>query len=142
MKVEGDGTLRVGFQNIRGADMNKGLGVAPKLDATNGLQVDIQGMAEANKSWNSRNKAMYQTQLDLIYNQPTAIFASAPADHECTYQPGGTMCIAASSSACRVLKSDSDRTGRLCWQTFQRKQHIGYARTLIQERSHQTATSG
>ena len=85
MKVEGDGTLRVGFQNIRGADMNKGLDVAPKSNAMNKLQVDIQGMAEANKPWNSRNKEMYQTQLDLMYNRATSIFLSAPADHECTY---------------------------------------------------------
>ena len=60
-KVEGDGTLRVRFQTIRGADTNKGLGVVPELDAMNELQVDIQGMAEANKPWNSQNKAMYQT---------------------------------------------------------------------------------
>ena len=36
-KVEGDGALRVRFQNIRSADMMKGLGVGPELDAMNEL---------------------------------------------------------------------------------------------------------
>ena len=81
MKVEGDGALRVGFQSIRRADTNKSLGVSLELDAMNELQVDIQGMAEANKPWNSRNKEMYQIQLDLVYNRATSIFASTPADH-------------------------------------------------------------
>ena len=57
-RADGDGTLRVGFQNIRGADTNKGLDVATELDAMNELQVNIQGIAEANKPWNSQNKAM------------------------------------------------------------------------------------
>lgn len=65
--------------------MNKGIGVATELDAMNELHVDIQGMAEANKPWNSQNKAMYQTQLDLLYKRATAIYSSAPIDHDCTY---------------------------------------------------------
>ena len=44
-----DGILRIIFQNIRGADSNKGLGLAPELDAMNEIGADIQGMAEANK---------------------------------------------------------------------------------------------
>ena len=68
---------------------------------------------------------MYQTQLDLMYNRATAVFTSEPADHECTYQPGGTTCIAAGSSAGRVLKSGSNRIGQFCWQTFQGKRDKG-----------------
>ena len=86
-----DGILQVGFQNIRGADFNRSLGPAPELDAINEIGEDIQGMAEANQPWNSMNKAKYQIQLDLMYDRSTAIYSSAPTDHDCTYQPGGTM---------------------------------------------------
>ena len=58
-RVDGDGVLRVGFQNIRGTDMNNGFAVAPELDAMDDIGAHIQGMAESNKPWNSRNKATY-----------------------------------------------------------------------------------
>ena len=106
LRTNGNGTLRVGFQNIWGADVNKGFGVDTELDAMNELQVDIQGMAEANKPWNSWNKAMYQTQLDLLYNRATVVYSSAPTDYDCTYQPGGTMCILSGNSAGILLKGE------------------------------------
>ena len=65
--------------------MNKSLNVAPELDAMNELQMDIQGRAKATKHWTSKNKAIYQTQPDLIYNQANAIFSLVPMDHDCTY---------------------------------------------------------
>ena len=120
-----DGILRVGFQNIRGVDFNRGLGLAPELDAMNEIEADIQGMAEANKPWNSRNKAKYQIKLDLMYNRSTAIYSSAPADHDCTYQPGGTMCIMSGHSAGIFLTSGGDRMGRFCWYTVQGKRDEG-----------------
>ena len=58
---DGDGILRVGFQNIRDKDMNNGFAVAPEMDAVDDIGIGVQGMAESNKPWNSRNKEMYQT---------------------------------------------------------------------------------
>ena len=117
--------LRVGFQNIRGTDMNNGFAVAPELDAMDDNGADIQGMAESNKPWSSRNKAMYQTQLDLLYNRASEIHSSAPADHDSTYQQGGTLCIMAGNSACRLLTSGSDQMGRFFWYTVQGKRDEG-----------------
>ena len=60
-----DGILRVGFQNIRGADFNRGFGLAPELDAMNEIGTDIQGMTEANKPWNSRIKQSIKSNSTL-----------------------------------------------------------------------------
>ena len=72
-RTDRDRILRVGFQNIRGADTNNGLGLALELDAMNKIGADTQGMTKANKPWNSMNKTKYQIQLDLLYNRLQAI---------------------------------------------------------------------
>ena len=64
---------------------------------------------------------MYQTQLDCLYNRATAIYLSAPADHDSTYQPGETLYIIADNSAGRVLVSVSDHTKQFYRYTVQRK---------------------
>ena len=48
-RADGDVILRVGFQNIRGTDMNNGYIVAPQLDAMDYIGTDTQGMTESNK---------------------------------------------------------------------------------------------
>ena len=127
MRERSDGyeILRVGFQNIWGTDMNNGFAVAPELDAMDDIGTDVQGMAESNKPWNSRNKAMYQTQLDLSYNRARAIYLSVPADYNITYQPGGSLCIIAGNSAGRVITSGSNRMGGFSWYTVQGKRDEG-----------------
>ena len=120
-RTDRDRILRVGFQNIRGADTNNGLGLALELDAMNKIGADTQGMTKANKPWNSMNKTKYQIQLDLLYNRLQAIYSSAPADHDYNYQPGGKRCIMAGNSEGRFLMSGGDRMGRFCWYTVQGK---------------------
>ena len=79
---------------------------------------DIQGMAEINKPWNAQTKLLYQTQLDLLYNYTQVTYSSAPADHDSTYQPGGTLLIVAKSTAGRAQMSENIDMERLCWHTL------------------------
>ena len=44
-RLEGCGILRVGFQNIRGTDLNKGFAITPEFEAMYEVGTDIQGMA-------------------------------------------------------------------------------------------------
>ena len=82
-------------------------------------------MAEANKPRNSRNKVMYQTKLDLLYNRATAIYSSAQTYHDCIYQPRGSMCILSGNSAGKLLNRGSDRIKKFCCYTVEGKRDEG-----------------
>ena len=76
----------------------------------------MQDMAEMNKPWKSRTKAMYQIQLCLLYNGAKVTYSSALAEHDSTYHPGGTLVIVAGNAAVRVRvqKYGNDDLGRFC----------------------------
>ena len=86
---------------------------------------DIQGMAEINKPWNAQTKLLYQTQLDLLYNYTQVTYSSAPADHDSTYQPGGTLFNVDGSAAGMAQISGNDDMGRFCWHTLHGKHDGG-----------------
>ena len=60
LRMEGDGVLHVGYQNIRGSEMFSGLEVAPKLTVMCGIGADIRGISEINRPWEAGNKALYR----------------------------------------------------------------------------------
>ena len=52
-RTEKDGIHRMGYHNIHGSMMNRGLEVADELDIMQELGFDTQGMSEINKPWSA-----------------------------------------------------------------------------------------
>ena len=56
---DGDGIIRMGFQNIIGTSLSAGLSTADEIDAMDELDVDVQGFVETNRPWNPGTKWRY-----------------------------------------------------------------------------------
>lgn len=125
-RTYGDGIIRLGFQNIRGSDLNSGLEVATEVDMMLELEVDVQGLAECNRPWTASNKATYDHMMQSIFTNPRTVYASAPTPrHDVTYQQGGTLLSLTGSPGRRIKETGSDKWGRFSWATMFGKRDEG-----------------
>ena len=91
-RKEGDGIIRVGFQNIRGTSLTSGLEVPYEIDAMDDLGIDIQGFAETNRPWTAGNKAKYNHMMTARFQGSRTFYSSAPSSHDCKYTNQGARC--------------------------------------------------
>ena len=66
-RINGDGIIRYGYQNIRGSEMNRGLQLATEVDMMADLGVNVQGLSEANKPWTEENKSHYDHMMGTLF---------------------------------------------------------------------------
>ena len=59
-------------------DLLKGCEVTPDIETLDELAMDIQGMMEINRPWNTGNKTLYQMQLDIICQNANAAHVGRP----------------------------------------------------------------
>ncbi|KAL3777688.1 hypothetical protein ACHAWO_007852 [Cyclotella atomus] len=65
-----DGLLRLASHNINGSQMgHRGFEVAPDIDVTDELGIDISGLQETKKPWTAANRRLYNQQAQLKWPQ-------------------------------------------------------------------------
>ncbi|KAL3777849.1 hypothetical protein ACHAWO_012168 [Cyclotella atomus] len=116
-----DGLLRLASHNINGSQMgHRGFEVAPDIDVTDELGIDISGLQETKKPWTAANRRLYNQQAQLKWPQGVRnIFSSAPWSYdEKDYMAGGTLLSLHGRVLGRIESTGSDKWGRFCYTTL------------------------
>ena len=121
-----ENTLRIAFQNVRGASDSRGWEAPSKIEAMEELEIDIMGMAETNRPWSKQQKALYDAHMMKCFRTSRTIYTAAPAqDHQVRYQPGGNLLTVNGEVTARIDGRGSDALGRFCYYTFAGKRDEG-----------------
>ena len=127
-RYDGDNLTRLGFQNVRGTDINRGFQVPTETTSLIDHGADLQGSAETNKPWTSKNKSQYDFMMNEALGLGTkTVYSSFPSDPRQQYQPGGTLMVARNPLAGRLHSTVSDKWGRFCCMNFQGRRDEGIA---------------
>ena len=81
---DGDGILRVSFQNARGTTLTGGLEIPYEIDALDELGINIGGYGETNKPWTPGNRWKYNHLMSTRFQGPER---STLWHHPCTNIP-------------------------------------------------------
>ena len=115
-RFEGDGLFRIANLNRHGMDWGDGAEVSPDIEIIKELGINAQGYCKINKPWSAGNKDRFNSMMDVVFDTTThTAFASAPADHDTRYQPGGCLLTVNGECAGRHAKTGQDPLGRYCW---------------------------
>ena len=112
-RQEGDGIVRMGNHNIFGSSLGRGEQLE-EIEAITELGFNVKVMSEINKPWTSGNKWRYDHEMEEAVGPHHTLYSSARADHDVTYQPGGTLLTVNGGIAGRYKDGGEDRMGRLC----------------------------
>ena len=126
-RTEGDGILRVGSQNCRGTDVDKGMEVATEVDTMFELGSDVQGLSETNKPWTSGNKYKYDFMMQAMFGLSKTVYSSTSTHHKSKYQPGGNLLAFAGNATGRIKETGSDKWNRFCWACLRGQRDEGVA---------------
>ena len=126
LQLKGSNILRIAFQNIHGVSDLRGHAVPSELEAMEELHIDVMGMAETNKPWTPRQRAIYDAYMQNIFHTSRTLYTAAKtADHTTNYQPGGNLLTVNGSVTSRIDGRGTDKWGRFGWYTFQGKRDEG-----------------
>ena len=114
-----DGVIRFGFQNVRSIDQPRPFILQQEIVTVGDLGINICGFAETNRPWTARNKHIFDEQMRREFNnQANTQYASVPAEHGTTYQPGGVLQMITGSVVGRMSESGVDKYGRYAWHAL------------------------
>jgi hypothetical protein len=119
-RKDDDGLTRFAYHNVHTSTLGEGFEVAEEIDVIRDLGIDVQGFSEINKPWNAQNKAEYDLQMDIVFNNSRTEYSSMKcSDHKIKRQAGGNLLTVNGAAAGRVNDSGSDEWGRFGWYTMQ-----------------------
>ena len=109
-RSEDDDILRVGNHNIHGLSLGQAEALK-EIKSIVELGFNVQGMNEINWPWTAWNKYGYEQEMESVVGPHQTLYSAAPAAHDTTYQPGGTLLTINGNNAGRYCKGGADRMG-------------------------------
>ena len=118
-RSEGDGTIRLGFQNVNTIKKPRAQHLPEELEVVKNLGIDICGFVETNRPWTTSNKEIYDLNMNALFGGGTNTqYASMRAEYGTTYQPGGVMQTINGHTTGRITNFGVDKYGRYAWHAL------------------------